>query len=247
MTFPADRQVIVGRDPDADVVVPDPDVSWHHCELHSEGQHWQLADLHSTNGTWHSNGRIEQLALVGPTRIRVGERNVLEIEPCQPAEQFAPTWTERGIGRQSVSAGILVPIVTGVLLVAVGVFVLDWYDLDIVIRGFGRTQRSAGLQLDSDTIGLASSAIAAAVGILGWKETMPPRIAGALIVCTATVAAGTAAYLMYGPPAADEVTNIFELSATVHVSLALGGFVTLAGCLLLIIAGFMLLARPNPA
>src|SRR5438046_757253 len=42
--------IIIGRDADAGLSLPDPGVSWHHAMLQDRGGTWTLVDLGSTNG-----------------------------------------------------------------------------------------------------------------------------------------------------------------------------------------------------
>lgn len=55
----APPEVIVGRNPDADVSLADPTVSWQHARLTSHGPAWMVTDLASTNGTRVNGERIE--------------------------------------------------------------------------------------------------------------------------------------------------------------------------------------------
>ena len=48
----------VGRDPLSDIVLDDARVSWHHAVLRPDGDHWTLADEHSTNGTYADGRRV---------------------------------------------------------------------------------------------------------------------------------------------------------------------------------------------
>jgi diguanylate cyclase (GGDEF)-like protein len=47
----ADRTLLIGRDPQADLVLTDAGVSWRHARLEDQGDAWVLIDLKSTNGT----------------------------------------------------------------------------------------------------------------------------------------------------------------------------------------------------
>jgi len=47
------RAYLVGRDPQADIVVADARVSWHHAELRPHAGRWALADLRA----WEEEGR----------------------------------------------------------------------------------------------------------------------------------------------------------------------------------------------
>jgi pSer/pThr/pTyr-binding forkhead associated (FHA) protein len=48
----------LGRDPDSDLVVDEPRVSWQHAIFRLDGGQWLLEDLGSTNGTWLGPRRV---------------------------------------------------------------------------------------------------------------------------------------------------------------------------------------------
>src|SRR5215469_4840546 len=57
-----DRSYQLGRDPDSDVVLADPRVSWHHAVLHTTPDgHWMLDDV---DGVW-----AQVAALPEPTKV----------------------------------------------------------------------------------------------------------------------------------------------------------------------------------
>ncbi len=62
----------IGRDPDADIVVADPRVSWQHAVISKQGSGWQLQDSGSTNGTYLDQQRISQIAIAGDCEFRLG-------------------------------------------------------------------------------------------------------------------------------------------------------------------------------
>jgi ABC-type multidrug transport system ATPase subunit/ABC-type multidrug transport system permease subunit len=69
-----DRSYRLGRDPDSDVVLADPRVSWHHAVLHTtpDGR-WMLDDEGSTNGTYVDGHRVEHLDVRPGTLMRFGD------------------------------------------------------------------------------------------------------------------------------------------------------------------------------
>ncbi len=66
--------LIIGRDPQADIHLSSPIVSWHHARLERIAQGYRLSDLHSTNGTFVNGTR-----LVRPHILQQGD--VVQIGP----------------------------------------------------------------------------------------------------------------------------------------------------------------------
>ncbi|MDQ0579090.1 ABC transporter ATP-binding protein/permease [Streptomyces rishiriensis] len=62
----------IGRDPLSDIVVDDTRVSWHHAVLRPDGDHWTLADEHSTNGTYTDGLRVRERCVGPGSVIRIG-------------------------------------------------------------------------------------------------------------------------------------------------------------------------------
>ncbi len=81
----------IGRDPDADVVVADPRVSWQHAVLTQQDGGWLLQDSGSTNGTFMNSQRVRQIAITGDCTIRLGHPEDGPLLSCalQPAEDSA--------------------------------------------------------------------------------------------------------------------------------------------------------------
>ncbi|HEU5417940.1 MAG TPA: FHA domain-containing protein [Streptosporangiaceae bacterium] len=62
----------IGRDPDSDIVVADPRVSWQHAVLRQERDHWLLEDSGSTNGTFLGAERVQRVTITGDCQVRLG-------------------------------------------------------------------------------------------------------------------------------------------------------------------------------
>jgi pSer/pThr/pTyr-binding forkhead associated (FHA) protein len=65
--------VLLGRQSDADLRMPQPDVSRHHCRFQFTDEGWQVVDLNSLNGVFVNGARVRRLAVLHPgDRIRIG-------------------------------------------------------------------------------------------------------------------------------------------------------------------------------
>jgi len=69
----AGRVYLVGRDPQADIVVADFRVSWHHAELRPARGRWALADLASGNGSYADGRRADLIEIDGTRQVRLGD------------------------------------------------------------------------------------------------------------------------------------------------------------------------------
>jgi Protein of unknown function (DUF3662)/FHA domain len=72
----AKRRVVIGRSKDADVQVPDPNVSRRHAELRQEGTAYWLVDLDSTNGVEVGGKRVKRVKLEEGTRFTIGSTEI---------------------------------------------------------------------------------------------------------------------------------------------------------------------------
>ena len=77
----AKPSVLVGRRSRCDIVIQDPRVSAHHCQilLDSDG-HWYVKDLDSTNGTFVNGQRVSVERLNPGDELRIGKLHKYRIE-----------------------------------------------------------------------------------------------------------------------------------------------------------------------
>ena len=62
----------IGRDPQADIALLDPRVSWQHAIVEEHSGTWLFQDAGSTNGTFVNRERIREVAITGRCSVRVG-------------------------------------------------------------------------------------------------------------------------------------------------------------------------------
>lgn len=73
----AEKPVVIGRSPEADIVLEDQKVSRLHCGVRPCDGHYRLEDLGSRNGTFLNTGRISTGTSLHPgDQIRVGEKTI---------------------------------------------------------------------------------------------------------------------------------------------------------------------------
>jgi pSer/pThr/pTyr-binding forkhead associated (FHA) protein len=69
--------IVIGRAPDATIVLDDDFVSTHHARLTPNGNHWIVEDLGSTNGTWIDQTRVSKPTVLRPgTQLRIGRTSM---------------------------------------------------------------------------------------------------------------------------------------------------------------------------
>ena len=64
---------LVGRDPEADIVIDDARVSWRHAVLRLEEGRWVLADNGSTNGSYTEGRRVDRIEIDEERLVRLGD------------------------------------------------------------------------------------------------------------------------------------------------------------------------------
>jgi len=76
----------IGRDPEADVVVDEPLVSWRHAVLQIADGQWLLQDTNSTNGTFAAGERVRRVEITDSCQVRLGHPDAGPIVSCSITE-----------------------------------------------------------------------------------------------------------------------------------------------------------------
>ncbi|MEA2352478.1 MAG: hypothetical protein QOG41_2598 [Thermoleophilaceae bacterium] len=69
--------LVIGRDPDCNLVVTDPTVSRHHAELRRTGDGWVVADLGSSNGTRVNGWRVRRATVFLGDELMLGRHRIV--------------------------------------------------------------------------------------------------------------------------------------------------------------------------
>jgi ABC-type multidrug transport system ATPase subunit len=72
VTLTPGRVYRIGRDPDADIPVDAPVVSWQHAQLLAVAGQWLLRDAGSTNGTFSGGLPVRRMQVTGSVQVRLG-------------------------------------------------------------------------------------------------------------------------------------------------------------------------------
>jgi ABC transport system ATP-binding/permease protein len=76
----------IGRDPQADIVLADPRVSWQHGIVEEQAGSWLLQDAGSTNGTFVNRRRVRQVWIAADCAVRLGHPDDGPMLNCSVAE-----------------------------------------------------------------------------------------------------------------------------------------------------------------
>jgi FHA domain len=87
--------MVVGRHADSDVRLHLPDVSRRHCRFLFSDGHWQVLDLHSTNGVFVNDVRVDQAVLRQRDLVRIGSYT-FEVKLCQESPPATADLTRSG-------------------------------------------------------------------------------------------------------------------------------------------------------
>jgi len=82
LEFKEPRQIIIGRSIQADIVLPDPELSRSHCQIDIGKISSKIRDLGSKNGIYINNIKIESSELVDGTEILLGTTKIVFQSPA---------------------------------------------------------------------------------------------------------------------------------------------------------------------
>jgi diguanylate cyclase (GGDEF)-like protein len=97
-----DRNLLIGRDPAADLVLTDAGVSWQHARLEDRGDSFAVVDLGSTNGTT-VNGQKRAECVLAPSDKIVFGRTVVRFEVQDALEQAYDEQVQRMLNIDDLS------------------------------------------------------------------------------------------------------------------------------------------------
>lgn len=80
MVHPLASPCQIGRNNECELAIDDPHLSRVHCVLKQEQGFWCIKDIHSRNGTWHNDERVNFAKLCSGDVIRVGSTQLVLIE-----------------------------------------------------------------------------------------------------------------------------------------------------------------------
>src|SRR5687768_12822860 len=72
-----DREIVIGRLPDCDIVVSDKSASRRHARVFRAQGAWRVSDLGSSHGTKVNGSKVKETGLAHNDRIAVGEAEIL--------------------------------------------------------------------------------------------------------------------------------------------------------------------------
>ena len=69
---PAGKEMVIGRDPTADIVVPERSVSRRHCRVVGVAEGIDVLDLGSANGVYSSGRPVQRIKLAEGEEVQIG-------------------------------------------------------------------------------------------------------------------------------------------------------------------------------
>jgi len=100
-TLQAGPAYLIGRDPEADIVVDEPLVSWRHAVLRIADGRWLLEDTNSTNGTFAAGERVRRVEITDSCQVRLGHPDAGPVVSCSITEM-----PDRGASAQPLATAV---------------------------------------------------------------------------------------------------------------------------------------------
>ena len=75
------RKYTIGRSPDNDEIINEPDVSLHHAVIFVMGDVVSIDDLDSSNGTYHNGYRIKTTMLKRNSEVKIANKYLINLAP----------------------------------------------------------------------------------------------------------------------------------------------------------------------
>jgi pSer/pThr/pTyr-binding forkhead associated (FHA) protein len=86
LTLLAEQEVVIGRGPQANLVLDDQRVSARHAQICFRENGFMIVDLHSRNGLLVNNYRVDKLRLQHNDRVQLGETVLVFQQPREMGE-----------------------------------------------------------------------------------------------------------------------------------------------------------------
>jgi len=139
----------IGRDPEADIVVDEPLVSWRHAVLRIADGRWLLLDTNSTNGTFADGERVRRVEITDSCQVRLGHPDAGPIVSCSITEMpdrgasaqplATAVWSAQGTGGDRFPSAVM-PLQAKVLRIGRSA------DNGVVVADLGVSRRHAELR-----------------------------------------------------------------------------------------------------
>jgi ABC-type multidrug transport system ATPase subunit len=139
----------IGRDPEADIVVDEPLVSWRHAVLRIADGRWLLLDTNSTNGTFADGERVRRVEITDSCQVRLGHPHAGPIVSCSITEMpdrgasaqplATAVWSAQGTGGDRFPSAVM-PLQAKVLRIGRSA------DNGVVVADLGVSRRHAELR-----------------------------------------------------------------------------------------------------
>ena len=115
------NETLIGRATNAQIVLPEPEVGWRHCQIRRQGNRFVIADLRSSLGTYVNGMRSAERWLEDRDQIGVGKTILMfrNGEGRAATPRHAPS-TDEPNGGLRYQAGLTVRLFAGVSISSAG-------------------------------------------------------------------------------------------------------------------------------